>query len=61
MFVVFEAFDAVCFAGLGVGGDAGVFFEECCLRGVGIGGAQFLQGLIFIGDDFVLGDEIKPG
>ena len=34
VFVVFEAFDAVCFAGLGVGGDAGVFFEECCLRGV---------------------------
>ena len=26
VFVVFEAFDTVCFAG-GVGGDAGVFFE----------------------------------
>ena len=27
MFVVFEAFDAARFAGAGVGGDAGVFFE----------------------------------
>ena len=27
MFVVFEAFDAVCFAGVGGGGDAGIFFE----------------------------------
>ena len=30
-------------AGLGVGGDAGVFFEECCLRGVCVGGAQFCR------------------
>ena len=27
VFVVFEAFDGVCFAGLGGGGDAGVFFD----------------------------------
>ena len=61
MFVVFEAFDAACFTGVGVGGDAGVFFDERCLHGVGIGGGQFLEDLIFIGDDFVLGCEIKPG
>ena len=27
VFVVFEAFDGVCFAGVGGGGDAGVFFD----------------------------------
>ena len=59
VFVVFEAFNTARFAG--VGGDAGVFFDYHGLRGVGVGVGQFLEDLIFIGYDFVLGREVKPG
>ena len=59
VFVVFEAFNAARFTG-DVGGDAGVFFDYRCLHGVGGWIAKFLQDLIFIGDDFVLGYEVKP-